>query len=47
MACTKIWADTLCGKLTRNMSAKEWQEWVSPEIEYRERCPGLPIATHE
>lgn len=37
------WADALCHKLERNMSHKEWREQVSPDIEYIEQCPGLPI----
>lgn len=39
----KAWPDELCAKLTRNMSRKEWRDWVSPEIEYECQCPGLPI----
>jgi WD40 repeat protein len=39
----KVWPDMLCAKLTRNMSRKEWREQVSPNIEYLEQCPGLPI----
>jgi len=39
----KTWPDELCKKLTRNMSHKEWREWVSPEIDYEVQCPGLPI----
>ena len=39
----KAWPDELCKKLTRNMSHKQWREWVSPEIDYRVQCPGLPI----
>ena len=39
----KVWPDLLCAKLTRNMSRKEWREQVSPDIEYHEQCPGLPI----
>jgi uncharacterized membrane protein YqiK len=39
----KVWPDMLCAKLTRNMSRKEWREQVSPDIEYLEQCPGLPI----
>jgi hypothetical protein len=38
-----MWAELLCSKLTRNISRKQWQEWVSPEIDYRVQCPGLPI----
>ena len=37
------WPDELCAKLTRNMSRKQWREWVSPDIDYLEQCPGLPI----
>jgi WD40 repeat protein len=38
-----MWADLLCSKLTRNISAKQWQEWVSPEIDYQAQCAGLPV----
>jgi len=44
------WADALCSKLGRNMSHKEWREWVSPDIGYEEKykqCPGLPIPPDE
>ncbi|WP_239237112.1 WD40 repeat domain-containing protein, partial [Candidatus Nitrotoga sp. BS] len=37
------WLDELCKKLTRNMSRKEWSQWVSPEIDYIVQCPSLPI----
>jgi WD40 repeat protein len=33
----------LCDKLTANMSHKQWNEWVSPDIDYVTACPGLPI----
>ena len=38
--------EMLCVKLTSNMSRKQWRGWISPDpnIEYRELCPGLPIA---
>jgi WD40 repeat protein/CHASE3 domain sensor protein len=36
------WADELCKKLTRNMSQREWDEWVSPDIDYVVQCPQLP-----
>ncbi|CAI8820069.1 dynein assembly factor with WDR repeat domains 1 [Pseudomonas sp. IT-194MI4] len=39
----KIWPDALCTKLTRNMSRREWSDWVSPEVSYSCQCPGLPI----
>jgi WD40 repeat protein len=35
------WADALCGKLSRNPTASEWREWVSPAIGYVCPCPGL------
>ncbi len=38
------WASELCNKLTRNMSRKEWHEWVSAEIEYQVQCPELPVS---
>jgi WD40 repeat protein len=34
----------LCGKLSANMSHKQWRDWVSPGIGYIPVCPGLPIA---
>ena len=37
------WPDLLCAKLPRNMSHKEWREWISPDIPYMEQCPGLPV----
>jgi WD40 repeat protein len=33
----------LCAKLTTNMSHQQWRDWVSPDIEYIEACPGLPV----
>ena len=33
----------LCAKLTTNMSHQQWRDWVSPDIDYIEACPGLPI----
>jgi hypothetical protein len=38
------WPDLLCAKLTTNMSHKQWDEWVSPDIDYIQVCPDLPIA---
>jgi WD40 repeat protein len=38
-----MWAELLCSKLTRNISHKQWQEWVSPQIDYQVQCPGLPV----
>jgi WD40 repeat protein len=34
----------LCAKLTANMSQKQWRDWVSPNIGYKDQCPGLPRA---
>lgn len=39
----KIWPEELCGKVTRNMSHKEWDNWVSKDMQYVCQCPGLPI----
>jgi WD40 repeat protein len=39
----ETWPGGLCAKLTRNISHEEWREWVSPDIEYKEVCPGLPV----
>ena len=36
-------AAALCAKITTNMSHRQWQDWVSPDIDYIEACPGLPI----
>ena len=38
-----MWAELLCSKLTRNISHKQWQEWVSPQIDYQVQCRGLPV----
>ena len=35
---------SLCAKITTNMSQKQWSEWVSPDIGYRKQCPDLPTA---
>ena len=35
--------EMLCGKLTANMSRQQWREWVSPDIDYVQQCPDLPI----
>ena len=41
------WVDELCKKIDRNMSHKEWREWVSPDIDYIKQCPDLPIPPDE
>jgi WD40 repeat protein len=38
----QAWPELLCDKLTANMSERQWDDWVSPDIGYREVCPGLP-----
>jgi WD40 repeat protein len=38
--------DTLCAKLTHNMTAEQWKNMVSPEIDYIKVCPGLPEAEY-
>jgi len=40
-------ANDLCAKLTLNMSRKQWDEWISPDIEYRKACPELAILPDE
>jgi WD40 repeat protein len=35
--------EVLCAKLTTNLSHQQWRDWVSPDIDYVEVCPGLPI----
>ncbi|NML15894.1 WD40 repeat domain-containing protein [Azohydromonas caseinilytica] len=42
-----VWPRQLCSRLTRNMSAREWREWVSPEMPYVCQCPGLPVTVEE
>lgn len=34
--------DTICAKLTANMSEDAWKDWVSNEIPYQVTCPGIP-----
>ncbi|CAN1509728.1 Toll/interleukin-1 receptor homology (TIR) domain containing protein [Mycobacteriaceae bacterium] len=40
-------AADLCAKLVANMSRKQWDEWISPDLEYQKACPELPIAPDE
>ena len=37
------WA--LCAKLTTNMSHQQWNDWVSPNIDFIKACPDLPLAS--
>ncbi len=44
----RIWpamasAADLCDKLTTNMGRKQWNEWVTPDIDYIKGCPDLPV----
>ena len=41
-ASTDAARDTLCAKLTHNMSPEQWNTSVSEEIPYKEVCNGLP-----
>jgi WD40 repeat protein len=38
------WSAALCAKLTQNLSREQWRDWVSPDADYIEICPGLPVA---
>jgi hypothetical protein len=35
------WADELCAKVPRNMTHREWKNWVG-NILYQRQCPNLP-----
>ncbi|MGA5463845.1 eIF2A-related protein [Mycobacterium sp. NPDC050041] len=44
----RVWPATstpnsLCTMLSENMSRKQWDEWVSPDIDYVQVCPDLPV----
>lgn len=41
------WSDRLCSKLVRNMSQRQWREWISREIPYTCQCPELPLAADD
>jgi WD40 repeat protein len=41
---TEATAEDLCAKLTTNMSHAQWDEWISPDIDYMATCPDLPVA---
>jgi WD40 repeat protein len=49
---TRIWPnlppmaadEALCGKLTQNMSRKDWSDWVSKDIPFERICDELPPA---
>ncbi|WP_408632585.1 hypothetical protein [Mycobacterium parmense] len=35
----------LCDKLAANVGPQQWHDWVSPDVDYRILCPGLPVAS--
>ena len=37
-----VWIDRICEKLVRNLSHKEWKQYVG-DIPYVKQCPGLPV----
>jgi WD40 repeat protein len=37
------WADEVCKRLARNMSRRQWHDWVGSGIDYVEQCPGKPV----
>jgi WD40 repeat protein len=36
--------NTLCDKLTTNVSHKQWDDWFGDEVNYQTLCAGLPVA---
>lgn len=38
-----IFANQLCPLLKRNMTKKEWERYVAPDIDYQTTCPNLMI----
>jgi hypothetical protein len=39
----RAWPELLCRELNRNMTKREWCEWILPEIEYVRQCADLPV----
>jgi WD40 repeat protein len=39
---TDLLSETVCDKVTRNLTTDEWLQLVSPEIPYVRTCPNLP-----
>jgi hypothetical protein len=37
------WAARVCRLANRNLSPKEWQQYVGSEVPYHRTCPDLPI----
>ena len=40
-------AADLWAKLASNMSRKQWNEWIPPDLDYQKACPELPIASDD
>lgn len=38
------WPDLLCDRIAYNMNEQQWDQWVSPDIEYIPVCEGLEPA---
>src|SRR5690606_6627393 len=36
-------AGAVCTRVNRNLDPREWEQYVSREVAYRETCPGLPV----
>ncbi len=37
------WVEAVTAVLTRNMTRAQWNDWVSPQIEYQVQCSELPV----
>ncbi|ACF14667.1 WD-40 repeat protein [Chloroherpeton thalassium ATCC 35110] len=46
-AASKVLYDELAKKLSRNMSHREWNEWISSEIPYMKLIPDLSVPPDE
>jgi WD40 repeat protein len=42
-----VMAEQICSRIRRNMSIKEWEQYVAPvnDIPYESTCPDLPVGT--
>jgi WD40 repeat protein/energy-coupling factor transporter ATP-binding protein EcfA2 len=42
-----VMAEQICSRIKRNMSLKEWEQYVAPvnDIPYESTCPDLPVGT--
>jgi WD40 repeat protein len=42
-----VMAEQICSRIKRNMSVKEWEQYVAPinDIPYENTCPDLPVGT--